>query len=104
MRRNLLVKRGGGSLGRVSLCQGAKSPGVFEYSIQECQEEDVYVGSKERGRNKGCLEDSLEGGSSGETQSDRDACFVTLSLQHLHEKKSYYFFWQLQGPCGYQDI
>jgi len=29
---------------------------------------------------KGCLEDIQEGGSSGETQSDLDACFVTLSL------------------------
>ena len=29
---------------------------------------------------KGCLGDSREGGSSGETQSDVDACFVTLSL------------------------
>ena len=29
---------------------------------------------------KSCLEDSWEGGSSGGTQSDLDACFVTLSL------------------------
>ena len=35
---------------------------------------------KRRQQTKGCLEDSQEGGSSGETQSDLDACFVTLSL------------------------
>ena len=36
---------------------------------------------------KGCLEDSWEGGSSVETQSDRDACFVTLSLSISMKRK-----------------
>ena len=40
-----------------------------------CQEQ-----RKRRQETKGCLEDIQEGGSSGETQSDLDACFVTLSL------------------------
>ena len=40
-----------------------------------CQEQ------RKRGQEtKGCLEDIREGGSSGETQSDLDSCFVTLSL------------------------
>ena len=37
---------------------------------------------------KGCLEDSWEGGSSVETQSDRDACFVTLSLSISMKRKA----------------
>ena len=36
---------------------------------------------------KGCLEDSQEGGSSGETQSDLDLCFVTLSLSISMKRK-----------------
>ena len=36
---------------------------------------------------KGCLGDSWEGGSSGETQSDLDACFVTLSLSISMKRK-----------------
>ena len=36
---------------------------------------------------KGCLGDSREGGSSGETQGDLDPCFVTLSLSISMERK-----------------
>ena len=36
---------------------------------------------------KGCLEDIQEGGSSGETQSDLDACYVTLSLRIYVKRK-----------------
>jgi len=36
---------------------------------------------------KGCLEDNQEGGSSGETQSNLDACFVTLSLSISMKRK-----------------
>ena len=36
---------------------------------------------------KVCLGDSREGGSSGETQSDLDACFVTLSLSSYMKRK-----------------
>ena len=47
-----------------------------------CQEQ------RKRGQEtKGCLEDSREGGSSGETQSDLDACFVTLSFSISMKKK-----------------
>ena len=47
-----------------------------------CQEQ------RKRGQEtKGCLEDSWEGGSSGETQSDLDACFVTLSLSISMKRK-----------------
>ena len=47
-----------------------------------CQEQ------RERGQEtKGCLGDSQEGGSSGETQSDLDACFVTLSLSISMKRK-----------------
>ena len=47
-----------------------------------CQEQ------RERGQEtKGCLGDSQEGGSSGETQSDLDSCFVTLSLSISMKRK-----------------
>ena len=47
-----------------------------------CQEQ------RERGQEtKGCLGDSQEGGSSGETQGDLDPCFVTLSLRISMERK-----------------
>ena len=36
---------------------------------------------------KGCIEDSREGGISGETQSDLDACLVTLSLSISMKRK-----------------
>ena len=43
--------------------------------------EGAVLGAKERGQEtKGCSGDSWEGGSSGETQSDLDVYFVTLSL------------------------
>ena len=88
MRRNLLVKGEGAPLGRkTSLCQGAKEPGVFKYCIRECQGR-CRVERKGRGQEtKGCLEDSQEGGSSGETQSDLDLCFVTLSLSISMKRK-----------------
>ena len=36
---------------------------------------------------KGCLEDSLEGGRSGETQSDLDGCLVIVSLSISMKRK-----------------
>ena len=36
---------------------------------------------------EGCLGDSWEAGSSGETQSDLDSCFVTLSLSISMKRK-----------------
>ena len=36
---------------------------------------------------EGCLGDSREAGSSGETQSDLDACFVTLSFNISMKRK-----------------
>ena len=42
---------------------------------------------KRRQQTKGCLEDSQEGGSSGETQGDLDPCFVTLSLSISMKRK-----------------
>ena len=36
---------------------------------------------------EGCLRDSQEGGSSGETQSGLNACFVTLSLSISMKRK-----------------
>ena len=36
---------------------------------------------------KGCLRDNWEGGKSGETQSDLDACFLPLSLSISIERK-----------------
>ena len=47
-----------------------------------CQEQ-----RKRRQETKGCLEDSREGGSSGETQSDLDACFVIMSLSISMKRK-----------------
>ena len=47
-----------------------------------CQEQ-----KKRRQETKGCLEDSREGGSSGETQNDLDLCFVTLSLSISMKRK-----------------
>ena len=47
-----------------------------------CQEQ------RKRGQEtKGCLEDSREGGSSGETQSDLAACFLPLSLSISMKRK-----------------
>ena len=47
-----------------------------------CQEQ------RKRGQEtKGCSEDSREGGISGETQSDLDACLVTLSLSISMKRK-----------------
>ena len=90
MRRNFLVKVEGAPLGRkTSLCQGAKEPGVFKYCIQVCQGR-CHVKSKGKQsaqKMKGCLGDGREGGSSGETQSDLDACFVTLSFSISMKKK-----------------
>ena len=42
---------------------------------------------KRRQETKGCLGDSQEGGSSGETQSDLDACFVIMSLSISMKRK-----------------
>ena len=36
---------------------------------------------------KGCLRDNWEGGKSGETQSDLDACFLPLSLTISMKRK-----------------
>ena len=67
---------------KASLCQGTKDPGVFKYCIQGCQGR-YHVESKGKEsaqKMKGCLGDSREGGTSGETQSDLDARFLPLSL------------------------
>ena len=48
-----------------------------------CQEQ-----RKRRQETKGCLEDNREGGSSGDTQSDLDAYFVTLSLSISMKRKA----------------
>ena len=91
MRRNFLVKVEGAPLGRkTSLCQGAKEPGVFKYCIQVCQGR-CHVKSKGKQsaqKMNGCLGDGREGGSSGETQSDLDACFVTLSFSISMKRKA----------------
>ena len=49
-----------------------------------CQEQRKRVSTKKM---EGCLGDSQEGGSSGETQSDLDAYFVTLSLSLSMRRK-----------------
>ena len=89
-RRNLLVKGEGTLLGRkTSLCQDTKDHGVFEYCTQGCQGR-CRVESKGKEsvqKMKGCLGDSREGGSSGETQSGLDARFVTLSLSISMKRK-----------------
>ena len=90
MRRNLLVKRDWSFLGRkTSMCQGTKDPGVFKYCIQGCQGR-YHVESKGKEsaqKMKGCLGDSREGGSSGETQRGLDVRFVTLSLSISMKRK-----------------
>ena len=91
MRRNLLIKGEGAPLGRkTSLCQGAKEPGVFKYCVQGCQGRcRVKSKGKESAQKmEGCLGDSREGGSSGETQSGLDARFVTLSLSISMKRKA----------------
>ena len=90
MRRNLLVKGEGTLLGRnTSLCQDTKDPGVFKYCVQGCQGRcRVKSKGKESAQKmEGCLGDSREGGSSGETQSGLDARFVTLSLSISMKRK-----------------
>ena len=54
--------------------------------------EDVKKGAvsrakEKRARDEGLFRDSWEGGSSGETQSDLDACFVTLSFNISMKRK-----------------
>ena len=50
--------------------------------------EGTMSGAKEkRARDKGLFRRSREGGSSGESQSDLDACFVTLSFSISMKKK-----------------
>ena len=90
-RRNLLVKGEGTLLGRnTSLCQDTKDPGVFKYCVQGCQGRcRVKSKGKESAQKmEGCLGDSREGGSSGETQSGLDARFVTLSLSISMKRKA----------------
>ena len=90
MRRNLLVKGAGAPLGRkTSLCQGAKEPGVIKYHIQECEGRCCVESKRKESAQKmeGYLGDSREVGSSGETQSDLYACFVTLSLSISMKRK-----------------
>ena len=90
MRRNLLVKGEGTLLGRnTSLCQDTKDPGVFKYCVQGCQGRcRVKSKGKESAQKmEGCLGDSREGGSSGETQSGLDDPFITLSLSISMKRK-----------------
>ena len=90
MRRNLLVKGECSLLGRkTSLCHGTKYPGVFKYCIQGCQGRYCVQSKRKESAQKmeGCLGDSREAGSSGETQSDLDACFVTLSFNISMKRK-----------------
>ena len=54
--------------------------------------EDVKKGAvsrakEKRARDEGLFRDSWEGGSSGETQSDLDACFLPLSLSISMKRK-----------------
>ena len=61
----------------------------IKYCIQGCQKRcHVESRCKESGQEtKGCLEDSQEGSSSGETQSDLDAHFLPLSLSISMKRK-----------------
>jgi len=52
---------------------------------------------------KGCLEDSREGGSSGETQSDLDPCY-SHCLSASPWKERLLFVLAATRPCEYQDI
>ena len=48
----------------------------------------LFWEQRKRGQEtKGCLEDSLEGGRSGETQSDLDGCLVIVSLSISMKRK-----------------
>ena len=90
MRRNLLVKGERTLLGRkTSLSQDTEYPGVFKYCIQGCQGRCCVEskGKESAQKKEPCLGDSREVGSSGETQGDLDACFVTLSLSIFMKRK-----------------
>ena len=90
MRRNLLVKVQWSLLGRKTrLGQGTKDSGIFKYCIQGCQGRCCVEskGKESAQKMEGYLGDSREGGSSGETQSSLDACFVTLSLSSYMKRK-----------------
>ena len=71
------------------MCQDIKNPGVFKYCIQGCQGRYCVQSKRKESAQKmeGCLGDSREAGSSGETQSDLDACFVTLSFNISMKRK-----------------
>uniref|UniRef100_A0A8C6DTT9 Peptidase A1 domain-containing protein n=1 Tax=Moschus moschiferus TaxID=68415 RepID=A0A8C6DTT9_MOSMO len=58
---------------------------VFDNLKNQSAISDVHM---DRGQEtKGCLGDSWERGSSGETQSDLDACFIALSLSISMKRK-----------------
>ena len=71
------------------MCQGTKEPDVVKYCIQGCQGRCCVEskGKESAQKMEGCLGDSWEAGSSGETQSDLDSCFVTLSLSISKKRK-----------------
>ena len=71
------------------MCQDIKNPGVFKYCIQGCQGRCCVESKRKESAQKmeGYLGDSREVGSSGETQSDLYACFVTLSLSISMKRK-----------------
>ena len=85
----IFSQSGGGSSRKedqlVSRCKRAWCIQVLHSSMSRkvpCQEQ-----RKTAQKMKGCLGDGREGGSSGETQSDLDACFVTLSFSISMKKK-----------------
>ena len=61
---------------------------MYSSTVFKNVKEGTMSGAKEkRARDKGLFRRSREGGSSGESQSDLDACFVTLSFSISMKKK-----------------
>ena len=56
-------------------------------AFKNVKEGAVWEQRKRGQETKGCLEDGKEGGSSGEVESDLDACFVTLFLSIYMKRK-----------------
>ena len=56
-------------------------------SFEDVKKGAVSRAKEKRARDEGLFRDSWEGGSSGETQSDLDACFLPLSLSISMKRK-----------------
>ena len=73
--------------GRPSCVKVQKSLVYSSTVFKDVKKGAVLRAKEKRARDEGLFRDSWEGGSSGETQSDLDACFLPLSLSISMKRK-----------------